>query len=98
MAFEKSKWIWVNEATSKNVHAEFYGEFAWKDGDGICRLSCDSDYTLYINGVAVGSNQYGDYEHFKSYDTIDITPYLKAGKNNNCLFFVNCKEIVKMFL
>lgn len=80
--FKNSKWIWVNGLTGKNVHAEFYGEFAWKDGDGICRLSCDSDYTLYINGEAVASNQYGDYEHFKSYDTIDITPYLKAGINS----------------
>lgn len=80
--FEQSKWIWVREATGNNVHAEFYGEFAWKDGDGICRLSCDSDYTLYINGVVVACNQYGDYEHFKSYDTIDLAPYLKMGHNS----------------
>ena len=80
--FENSKWIWVNGLEGKNVHAEFYGKFVWKDGDGICRLSCDSDYVLYINGVVAASNQYGDYEHFKSYDTIDITPYLKEGDNS----------------
>lgn len=79
--FENSKWIWANDTQGKNAHAEFYGEFAWEDGDAICRLSCDSDYVLYINGEAVASNQYGDYEHFKSYDTIDITPYVKAGVN-----------------
>ena len=79
--FENSKWIWANEATGKDVHAEFYGEFTWTDGDSVCRLSCDSDYVLYINGAAVASNQYGDYEHFKSYDTLDITSYLKAGNN-----------------
>ena len=80
--FERSKWIWVNECTGNNVHAEFYGEFVWKDGDCVCRLSCDSDYALYINGVAVACNQYGDYEHFKSYDTLNITPYLRVGKNS----------------
>ena len=79
--FKASKWIWADDAKGKNTHAEFYGEFIWEDGDSICRLSCDSDYALYINGEAVASNQYGDYEHFKSYDSIDITPYLKKGKN-----------------
>lgn len=80
--FQQSKWIWAREAIGNNAHAEFYGEFAWKDGDGICRLSCDSDYILYVNGIAVSCNQYGDYEHFKSYDTIAITPYLKVGRNS----------------
>ena len=80
--FESSKWIWASEACGNNAHAEFYGEFIWKDGDCICRLSCDSDYALFINGVAVACNQYGDYEHFKSYDTLNLTPYLRKGKNS----------------
>ena len=67
--------------SGKDTHAEFYGEFVWKDGDCICRLSCDSDYTLYVNGEPVSSNQYGDYEYFKTYDTVDLKPYLRCGKN-----------------
>ncbi|MBQ8429513.1 MAG: hypothetical protein IJX30_05415 [Clostridia bacterium] len=80
--FEKSKWIWPTGVWGKDTHAEFYGEFVWKDGDCICRLSCDSDYTLYVNGDPVSCNQYGDYEHFKIYDTVDLKPYLRHGKNS----------------
>lgn len=79
--FENSKWIWPTGVSGKDTHAEFYGEFVWKDGDCICRLSCDSDYTLYVNGEPVSSNQYGDYEYFKTYDTVDLKPYLRCGKN-----------------
>ncbi|MBR7133515.1 MAG: hypothetical protein IKD04_08280 [Clostridia bacterium] len=47
----------------------------------ICHLSCDGDYTLYVNGKYVSSNQYGDFEHYKIYDSIDITEYLNHGEN-----------------
>ncbi len=78
--FEKSKFIWIND-TGKDIYAEFYGEFYGKC-DTLCRISCDGDYTLYINGQYVASNQYGDFEHYKAYDELDLTPYLKEGKSS----------------
>lgn len=79
--FKTAKWIWVEDTSLPDTYGEFYNEFMWEDGNAICRLSCDSDYTLFINGQFVASNQYGDFEWYKTYDTINITPYLTAGEN-----------------
>ena len=81
MAFENARWIWVEKECKPDTYGEFYNEFLWEEGEVNCLLSCDGDYTLYVNGQYVSSNQYGDFEWYKSYDTIDITPYLKKGKN-----------------
>ena len=82
MLFEKAKWIWVDKEAVSDTYGEFYDEFIWKNGDVNCRLSCDGDYTLFVNGTYVASNQYGDYEWYKSYDNIDISKYLRKGKNS----------------
>ena len=79
--FNQATWIWVDKNSSPDTYGEFFDEFTWKKGEVNCLLSCDSDYTLFVNGKYVASNQYGDFEWYKSYDKIDITPYLTAGKN-----------------
>lgn len=79
--FNNSKWIWVSGETSPDTHAEFFSPFIYNGELSVCSISCDSDYELYINGEFVSSNQYGDYESYKSYDQIDITKYLKKGEN-----------------
>jgi len=78
--FEKSKWIWFNETDSNDEYGEFFAEFDKAD-DAICRISCDGDYILYVNGIYAASNQYGDFEHYKIYDEISISQYLKEQKN-----------------
>ncbi|MBQ7830771.1 MAG: family 78 glycoside hydrolase catalytic domain [Clostridia bacterium] len=82
MSFRKAKWIWVEQDSKPDTYGEFYNEFMWKEGNVKCLLSCDSDYTLFINGRYVESNQYADYEWYKVYDEIDITSYLTTGKNS----------------
>ena len=77
-----AKWVWIDKNSEPDTYGEFYDAFVWEGGEVACRLSCDGDYTLYINGQYVSSNQYGDYEWYKSYDNIDITPFLKKGKNS----------------
>ncbi|MBQ9713715.1 MAG: family 78 glycoside hydrolase catalytic domain [Clostridia bacterium] len=79
--FEKAKWIWVDENVAPDTYGEFYDEFIWQGEKTLCRISVDGDYTLFVNGKFVESNQYGDFEWYKSYDSVDITPYLQAGKN-----------------
>lgn len=81
-AFNAGKWIWVEKESIPDTYGEFYDEFIWEEGRVCCRLSCDGDYTLFVNGQYVASNQYGDYEWYKSYDNLDVTPYLKKGKNS----------------
>ena len=56
-------------------------ELNYNGGKAICHISCDGDYTLFVNGVYVSSNQYADFEHYKIYDSIDITDRLVIGEN-----------------
>lgn len=79
--FEHAKWIWINNKQNKDEYGEFLTNFTSKKQSTICRLSCDGDYTLFVNGKYVASNQYGDFEHYKIYDEIDITDCLQDGKN-----------------
>lgn len=80
--FEKSRWIWLSEGESADSYADFKDSFSYS-GEGSVRLniSVDSDYTLYVNGVYAASNQYGDYEHYKIYDELDVSELLRKGKN-----------------
>lgn len=80
--FENSKFIWVEPQSLADTYGEFYLSLEYKGGDCKINLSCDSDYTLFINGKFVACNQYGDFEHFKVYDTVDVAPYLTRGKND----------------
>lgn len=82
--FENSKWIWFEKPAKPDSYGDFYGEIDIKEKPAktIIRLSCDSDYVLYINGRYVASNQYADFEYYKIYDELDITPFLKEGKNS----------------
>ena len=79
--FNGAKWIWAEQNAKPDTYGEFYQEFIWNGGRAVCHLSVDGDYTLFINGKFVASNQYGDFEWYKSYDTVDVTPYLSAGVN-----------------
>ncbi|MBQ7761834.1 MAG: family 78 glycoside hydrolase catalytic domain [Clostridia bacterium] len=79
--FEKSKFIWYEEEAKIDSYGEFLPTLEYCGGECIFRISCDGDYTLFINGNYVSSNQYGDYEHYKSYDEIDISSYLTKGEN-----------------
>lgn len=78
--FKKAKWIWYEDKSEKNSFGEFYGRFASQKSTCL-KISCDGDYTLYIDGNYVSSNQYGDFEHYKSVDIIDLS-FLKSGEHS----------------
>ncbi len=80
--FKLSKWIWISERDGVDEYAEFSCRFDARKAGAVCRVSCDGDYTLLINGAYVASNQYGDYEHYKIFDEIDISGYLREGAND----------------
>ena len=77
--FENAKWIWLKE-DKVDQYGEFLSEFNACQNAKI-NISCDGDYTLYLNGKYVASNQYGDFEHYKIYDEVDLTSYLNDGEN-----------------
>ncbi|MBO7763218.1 MAG: family 78 glycoside hydrolase catalytic domain [Clostridia bacterium] len=81
MLFEGAKWIWVEDASLPDTYGEFYREFSWNGGPVSLFLSADSEYTLFLNGRFVESNRYADCEWYKTYEEIDLTPYLASGVN-----------------
>lgn len=79
--FDNCSWIWYTPNAFADSYGDFQDHFCYSEGQVLFRVSCDGDYTLFVNGHYAASNQYGDFEHYKIYDTIDITPYLIPGEN-----------------
>ena len=82
--FEEAKWIWdVANTQNADEYVEFYRLVSLKSNKNTTiRISCDGDYTLFINGKFVQSNQYGDFEHYKIYDELDVSSFIKDGENS----------------
>lgn len=85
-AFEKSEWIWSDKGYNENEYAEFYEKIICNGGTAKLRLSVGGDYTVFINGKYVASNQYSDFPHYKIYDELDISEFLQKGEN--VIFFL----------
>ncbi len=85
MAFEQAKWIWIEKEETENQYGEFCETFSWEKGAVQVLISVFGDYTLYVNGAYVASNQSGDYPQYKIYDAVDITPFLRKGDNALCI-------------
>jgi len=82
--FENALWIWGSDDFGINEYSEFVESLDWSGAKTTVRLSVSGDYTLFINGQYAASNQYGDFEYYKVYDEIDITPFLRNGENRIC--------------
>ena len=81
MPFESSKWIWADVDVTEDQYCEFKDTFS-VFGNATVRISVDGDYTLYVNGKYVASGQYGDFEHYKIYDEINVQDYIDDGEND----------------
>lgn len=79
--FENIPWIWYTDDPQPDSYGNFISHFNYCGGKVICHLSCDGDYTLFINGKFVSAKQYADFTHYKIYDSIDITHVLLPGEN-----------------
>ena len=76
---EKAKWIWAADGGEADEYVKFYETFSARSA--ILKISADSNYAAYVNGKLAAFGQYADYPHFKVYDEIDLTAYLKDGEN-----------------
>lgn len=81
MLFKNSKWIYADCKLCDDQYTEYIDTVQATEKTTLLYISCDTDYTLFMNGRYVASNQYGDFEHYKIYDTIDVTPYLTEDSN-----------------
>ena len=86
----KAKWIWDKENLTENNVWMCFNKKVNLDKipeELIAHISADSKYWLYINGETVvfeGSVKRGPQKNSGYYDSIDIAPYLKKGKNSVC--------------
>ena len=87
--FQNAKWIWRNASAKADEHAEFFTRFFCTNGDikkGVCLyISADTDFGVYVNGRLADFGQYPDFPHYKTYEKIDLTPYVKEGENTLAL-------------
>ncbi len=77
----QAKWIWADTPIRADEYVTFYDEFTYSSGLVQMDISVSGDYALYINGELVAFEQYPDYKTYKVYDRLDITPWLRIGRN-----------------
>jgi hypothetical protein len=81
-AFEKATWIWRQGTAGKDEFCDFLDTVTAKAGEHYTlRIASDSNYTVWMNGELCAFGQYGDYPHYKVYDEIDVTDFLREGEN-----------------
>ena len=79
--FERSRWIWPVAEARNDEYAEFVEEIDFRGRGAELAISSDSNYTVYVNGVLAAFGQYADYPYMKVYDRIDLSRYMRQGKN-----------------
>lgn len=89
--FSKAKWVWHPENKESDTYIEFIASCECKNSqEAVLRIAADSDYSFYINGTFVTCGQYQDYPDSRAYDEVDISDYLKPGKNDIgiCVWYI----------
>lgn len=78
----QSFWIWLDKDNKQDEFADFV-DFFDSDGSGkyTAEISASGDYIMYVNGKLASFGQYRDYPHYKVKDMLDITDFVKNGKN-----------------
>ena len=79
--FEKSKWIWPTATHRADEYAEFVCECDFFGKGAELYISSDSNYTVYVNGSLAAFGQYADFPYMKVYDKIDLSAYMRQGRN-----------------
>ena len=82
--FEHAQWIFVKGIPRDvcNTYFEYEAEFSVENtGNVRLFISASTLYAVSVNGVFVDCGQYADYEDYQVYDTLDISSFVKPGKN-----------------
>ena len=80
------KWIWTSDAPSEGQWINLRKTFTLNEipASAVARIAVDSRYWMWINGemaVYEGQLKTGPSVNSWYYDEVDLTPYLKSGKN-----------------
>lgn len=77
--FIDSHWIWNSFKYGKDEYVVFKSHFISKKNKVLCRISCNSDYMIYINDKFVAFEQYQSYPEYPIYDELYLD--VVNGKN-----------------
>jgi alpha-L-rhamnosidase len=81
-----ASWIWTERTvSSRNAFVRFRREFNYEAGRALLHLTADSRYVLWINGHYLGQGPVRAWPSHWHYDTYDLAPHLKPGKNAVCV-------------
>ncbi len=82
--FKEAQWIWLNQPSpipNQWVNIRKCIQCKNVDPQAAIYISVDTDYCLYINGSFVAGGAFRDYPREKTFDTINIAPFLRKGTN-----------------
>lgn len=82
--FQNAQWIFVKDIPKDicNTYFDYQTEFCIDSTDNMrLYISASTLYAAYINGEFVDCGQYADYEDYQVYDELDISRFVKPGKN-----------------
>lgn len=77
-------WIWAPGLyMENNVHVLARREFSLASiqGDAVVRITANSRYRLWINGIEVGRGPSPSYPRWQYYDSYEVTEHLREGVN-----------------
>ena len=95
----KASFIWLDkDGQGRNLYGMFRKTFELKSGvkKAVLHLFADSSYQLFVNGKFVEFGPVRFDPRFPKYDTHDITPYLRSGRNVIALLvnYYGCRTFV----
>ena len=79
--FDRSEYIWADHDARPDEYAEFLDEVDYFGKKAELYITSDSNYTVYVNGTLAAFGQYADFPWRKVYDCIDLSRYMRKGKN-----------------
>jgi hypothetical protein len=98
-SFEGSSWVWYPEgepAVSAPAGTRYFRGQLSLPADrlikrGFCRITCDNDFTLFVNGKQAGESDQAENSWHRP-TKIDITKLLRAGPNQLAIAGVNATD------
>jgi len=80
-----AKWIWYElhefDLVNSWMHARRTFDLGTVPKTALVHVTADSNYRLYVNGEHVHRGPARGFQRSWPYDTVDIAPYLRKGKN-----------------
>lgn len=78
---ETASWIWRKGQAQVDEYVDFVTDFESDRAQAFLQIAADSNYAAFVNGELAAFGQYADYPQYKVYDQVEITRWLKKGKN-----------------